>query len=175
MGITVSQWRNVADHGDYKYTDEGIEVEYGPENNRKKKIITEEDLGSLFITVDNILYMNKMARTLLSVEYYGQYSTEAGRKEKSVYNCKDDQMMQIVETSYAYGLTVKEMNLDDELCEIDVNQYYGPINRKEIETYLTIMCSIIKKPYFFKIYRNDRVEYTAEMCDRKLVVLKYIV
>lgn len=175
MGITVSQWRNIADHGDYKYTFEGIEVEYGPENNRKKKIITEEDLGCLFIAVDNILYMNKMARSLLSIEYHDQYFTEVGQKEKSEFTRKDDQMMQIVETSYAYGLTVQEMNLDEELCEIDVNQYFGPISRKEIESYLTIMCSIISKPYFFKIYRNDKVEYTAEICDRKIVVLKHIV
>lgn len=175
MGITVSQWRNIADHGDYKYTPEGIEVEFGSDNNRKKKIITVDELRCLLVIVDNILYMNKMARTLLSIEYHGRYSAEAGRNEKSSYTRKDDQMMQIVETSYAYGLTVREMNLDTVPCEIKVNQYFGPIRRKEIEDYLKIMCSIISEPYFFIIYRKDKIEYTAEIIDSKLVVLKYVV
>ena len=49
--------------------------------------------------------MNKMARTLLSIEYYGHYSAEAGIKEKTSYTKKDDQMMQIVEILLSYFST----------------------------------------------------------------------
>ena len=175
LGITVSQWRNISDHGDYKYTPEGVEVEYGPDNNRKKKTISHDELGCLLVTIDNLLYMNKMARTLLSIEYYGHYSTEAGIREKSSYTHKDDQMMQIVETSYAYGFVVTKLSRKTQPYKIELDQKFGPVSRKELEGYLRVMSSIIEDDFSYLIYRKGKVEYTANLIDRKLIIMKYIV
>jgi len=57
LGISVAQWRNIADHGDYKLTREGIEIEYGPEQGRNKKLVTKADLVYILTALDNVLYM----------------------------------------------------------------------------------------------------------------------
>lgn len=175
LGITVSQWRNISDHGDYKYTSAGVEVEYGPENNRKKKMVAQDELRCLLVTIDNLLYMNKMARTLLSIEYYGHYSAEAGIKEKTSFTQKDDQMMQIVETSYAYGFIITKLSRKTRPYKIELDQKFGSVSRKELEEYLRVMSSIVDGDFSYLIYRKGKVEYTANLIDRKLIIMKYIV
>lgn len=175
MGITVSQWRNIADHGDYKYTPDGIHIEYGPSQERKKKIISQDELVQVLITIDNLLYMNKMARTLISIDYYGHYSAEPGRSEKSTFTQRDDQIMQIVETSYAYGFVISNLDLDRTSCQLEINQHFGIVSRSELQAYLTLLCTILDKPFFCLVYRKNKVEYTADFKDRQLIVMKYIV
>lgn len=45
LNITVSQWRNIADHGDYSYLGDGkIEVRYGTKNDEKSKILEKSEI-----------------------------------------------------------------------------------------------------------------------------------
>ena len=175
LGITVSQWRNISDHGDYKYTMSGVEIEYGPENQKKKKILAKDDLGCIFIAIDSLLYMHKTARTLLSIEYHGCYSTEEGINEKSLYTKQDDNMMQMVETAYAYGLTVQKVALNKTPIQIEVNQYLTNISRENLKLYVEIMVLNLNKPFTMWVYRKGQVEYTVKYSGEKVVVFSYIV
>lgn len=175
LGISVAQWRNIADHGDYKLTREGIEIEYGPEQGRKKKLVSKADLVYILTALDNVLYMNKTARTFLSIDYHGHYSSEAGRSEKTIYAQNDDLLMQLVETSYAYGFIILSIDLQQTPCIVDIDQCFGMVCAAEIKAYLNIMCALIEKPYSFHIYRGGKVEYTADFDNKQLTVLKYIV
>lgn len=175
LGITVSQWRNIANHGDYRYAQDGIHIEYGPESERKRKTISQDELTLVLIAIDNLLYMNKTARTLVSIDYYGRYSAEPGRSEKSTFARKDDQIMQIVETSYAYGFTVSNLELSDTLCQLEINQSFGRVNKAELQTYLSLLSAMLDRPFSCLIYRKNKVEYTADFKNRQLIVMRYIV
>lgn len=175
LGITVSQWRNIANHGDYRYAQDEIHIEYGTANERKRKTLSQDELMLVLITIDNLLYMNKTARALFSIDYHGRYSAEPGRSEKSIFTQKDDQIMQIVETSYAYGFTVSNLELSNTSCKLKINQYFGRVSRPELQAYLRLLSAILDRPYFCLVYRKNRVEYTANFKNSQLIIMRYIV
>ena len=86
LDVSVSQWRNIANHGDYKIVDETVEVTYGNTNNLQTKHVTKEELIILLKTIDVLLYMHKIAFVLLSVDYSSCLDiSEVKKTKKSIY------------------------------------------------------------------------------------------
>lgn len=104
--ISISQWRNIADHGSYENTENGVEVTYGA-NDEFKKVIMIQELEVLMCTLDTLLYMHKTAYTLLSIDYIEMLKDAFlyTKSKKETWN--DNMISQFVETSYAYGFETK--------------------------------------------------------------------
>ncbi|NCB52173.1 MAG: hypothetical protein EOM54_09870 [Clostridia bacterium] len=74
--IQISQWRNVADHNDYKVlNDNEVEIEYGS-TKRIKKTISRDDLVDMGKKLDTLIYSHKIAFTLISYDNYSELGPE---------------------------------------------------------------------------------------------------
>lgn len=168
--ISISQWRNIADHGSYENTENGVEVTYGT-NDEFKKVISIQELELLMCTLDTLLYMHKTAYTLLSIDYIemlkGAFSYTKSKEE----TWNDNMISQFVETSYAYGFETKIIEKNEDVWELEIST-----DKEQEKEKLTYYCSIISKflgCYKLTIYRMKKVEYKVQFVDERLEIFKY--
>ena len=170
LGISISQWRNIADHGSYENTECGVKVTYGT-NGEFNNVISIQDLKLLMCKLDTLLYMHKTAFTLLSVDY-ADILKEVSLYSKSKEDTWNDNLIaQTVETSYAYGLKVKAIENEESIWNIEVET-----DREQEKQSLAKYCSIIAKmleDYRMTIYRNDKVEYIVQYMNGRLEIYKF--
>lgn len=170
LDISISQWRNIADHGSYENTECGVEVTYGT-NDEFHKLISMQDLELLMYTLDTLLYMHKTAYTLLSIDYYDMLKEVFLYSKSKEETWNDNLVSQIVETSYAYGFELKEIEKEGDIWKVEIET-----DREQEQQFLMKYCSILTKflgNYRLTIYRYNKVEYVAQCMDRRLEVLKY--
>ncbi len=170
LDISISQWRNIADHGSYENTECGVEVTYGT-NDEFNKAISLQDLELLMCTLDTVLYMHKTAYTLLSIDYVDILKDTFLYSKSKEETWNDNLLSQIVETSYAYGFELKVLEKEDDIWVIEVET-----DREQEQQSLIKYCSIIAKfleDYKLTIYRYNKVEYVAQCMNRRLEILKY--
>ena len=168
--ISISQWRNIADHGSYENTENGVEITYGA-NDEFKKVISIEELELLMCTLDTLLYMHKTAYTLLSIDYIEMLKDAFSYTKSKKETWNDNMISQFVETSYAYGFEVRSIEKDVNVWELEV----GSDIEQEKDS-LIKYCSVISKfleCYKLTIYRMNKVEYKIQFVDGKLEIFKY--
>ena len=168
--ISISQWRNIADHGSYENTENGVEVTYGV-NDEFKKVISIQELESLMCTLDALLYMHKTAYTLLSIDYIEMLKDVFSYTKSKEENWNDNMISQFVETSYAYGFEVRSIEKNEDVWTLEIGS-----DIEQEKDNLIKFCSIISKflgCYKLTIYRLNKVEYKIQFLEEKLEILKY--
>lgn len=170
LDITVSQWRNIADHGSYMCTSDGkIEIHYG-ENNKITKCIERQDLEMVLATLDTLLYMHKIAHTLIYIDHIDSLPTT----EKYHETTNDDLVMQIVETSYAYGL--EAFKIEKESWNIAVLIRNQELTQQSLEQYCAVIAAILsEKEFSVLIYRGVQVQYQIIYSQRCAKIYRYVV
>lgn len=168
--ITVSQWRNIANHGSYSCTADGkIKIHYG-EKNRVTKYIERQDLEMVLLTLDTLLYMHKTAYTLIHIEYID--SLPLIKKYHETTN--DDLVMQIVETSYAYGL--EAFAIEKESWNIAALIRNQELTQQDLEQYCAVIATILSEEKFpVLVYKGGQVQYQITYNQRRAEIYKYIV
>lgn len=172
LGVSASQWRNVADHNDYVIKDNIIEIEYGS-TERIKKTISRDELMCLLKAIDVLLYMHKTAFTLLSIDYFSHMDIKSQRQSKNENTSIDDCISQLVETSYAFSYELKSINIKAAPVEICVDSKGTMEDKASLTKYLGIVRNIIDKNYNMLIYRNGKVEYQVDYTDQICCVYEY--
>lgn len=170
LDITVSQWRNIADHGSYFCTVDGkIEIYYG-EKNKVTKCIERQDLEIVLLTLDTLLYMHKTAYTLIQIDHIDNLLIT----EKYHETTNDDLVMQIVETSYAYGFEV--FSIEKENWNIAVLLRKFEMTQQELEQYCGVIAAILaEKKFSVLIYNGTQVQYQIIYDQRHAEICRYIV
>jgi len=168
--ITVSQWRNIADHGNYSCTSDGkIEIYYG-EKSRITKYINRQDLEMILTMLDTLLYMHKTAYTLIHIDHIDCLPI----MQKYYETTNDDLAMQIVETSYAYGL--EAFAIEKENWNIAVLIRKQELTRQDLERYCAAIATILSEEKFSAlIYKGVQVQYQIMYEYRKAEIYKYVV
>ena len=166
MDISISQWRNISDHGDYIYRNEEIEIVYG----KNRKVIHQKDLVEILRSLDILLYVNKTAFTLLSLDYFDEMKVQDVLKDKSEYVEQDDMAIQIIETSYAYGYRVKSVDVLCNPIKIEVEVREGANYKEELEKYLIVLCSIVHNDFDFKCGSELGMVVEARFFNRTLFI-----
>lgn len=167
--ISISQWRNIADHGSYENTEKGVEVTYG-EDDELKKVISVQKLELLICTLDTLLYMHKTAYTLLSIDYIEMLKDAFSYTKSKKETWNDNLISQFIETSYAYGFEVINVEKNEDIWELEI---VADIEQEKegLIKYCTILSRFLKC-YKMTIYRMNKVEYKVRFIDEKLEVLK---
>ena len=172
-GISVSQWRNIADHNTYKIiSDDKIEVFYGPYDDRKNKVLTKDDLLVILKTLDITLYMNKIAFTLCSISYFELLNCDRDylKKIKSKNTLYDDIKMQLVETSFAFGFKLLNMKSESGVWKINLESNNEIIDKSFMVKYLNILTALISEDFVLTFYKEEKVIYIATYRNNKLLV-----
>lgn len=170
LDISISQWRNIADHGSYENVENGVEVTYGA-NDEFKKVISVQDLELLMCTLDTLLYMHKTAYTLLSIDYIEMLKDAFSYTKSKKETWNDNLISQFIETSYAYGFEVINVEKNEDIWEFEI---VADIEQEKegLIKYCTIISRFLEC-YKMTIYRMNKVEYKVQFVDGKLEVLKY--
>lgn len=170
LDITVSQWRNIADHGSYFCTSDGkIEVHYGEEN-RTTKCIERQDLEMVLASLDTLLYMHKTAYTLIHIDYIDNLPPT----EKYHETTNDDRIMQIVETSFAFGLEAFAIEKDSWNIAVIIRK--RKLTQKNLEQYCAVIAAILSEEKFsVLIYNGVQVQYQIMYDQRRAEIYKYVV
>lgn len=168
--ITVSQWRNIANHGSYVCTTDGkIEIYYG-EKNRTTRYIERQELEMVLTTLDTLLYVHKTAYTLIHIDHIDCLPVT----EKYHETTNDDRIIQIVETSYAYGL--EAFFIEKESWNIAALIRKQELTRKDIEQYCAVIAAILSEEKFsVLIYNGKQVQYQLIYNQRRAEIYKYVV
>lgn len=172
-GISVSQWRNIADHNNYNIISEDrIEVFYGNDNARKNKVLTKQDLLIILKMLDITLYMNKIAFTLCFINYlellnFGSEYLEKIKYKDSIY---DDIKMQLVETSFAFGFKLLNIVVESNVWEISLESKDEIIDQSLMEKFLNIIAALIRKEFLLTFYKDKKTIYIATYKDNKVFV-----
>lgn len=168
LDITVSQWRNIADHGSYICNSDGkIEINYGQKNSITK-YIERQDLAIVLATLDTLLYMHKTAYTLIHIDHIDHIPAI----EKYHETESDDLVMQIVETSYAYGLKV--FAIERESWNIAVQIRKQELTQQDLEQYCAVIATFLSEEKFsVLIYKESRVQYKIIYYQRCAQIYRY--
>lgn len=168
--ITVSQWRNIADHGNYSCTSDGkIEIYYG-EKSRIIKYLERQDLEMVLAVLDTLLYMHKTAYTLIHIDHIDRLPN----MEKYHETSNDDLVMQIVETSYAYGLEV--FAIEKESWDIAALIRKQELTPQDLERYCaTIAKFLYEEKFSVLIYKGKQVQYQIICNQRKAEIYRYVI
>jgi len=169
--ISVSQWRNIACHNDYVVNlNDSIDVTYGG-TTKCYASFSRDDLIRVLTTLDELLYMHKTVHTLLGIDYGELLNVVDVISKKSKNTISDDSVIQLAETAYAYGLTLKSMKEDNqfEFCIRDSEN----IKRDEIESFAIVLSGIVQKDYTADVLNNDRVVYKLTVANRELHIYAF--
>lgn len=173
MDISISQWRNISDHGSYECKGEDICVSYGNKN-QYKKVISKKEIEYLLVMIDTILYMNKTAFALASLDYEDIFSSKNNKLENKPDLLKDNFLMQVAETSFAFGFKLINMCEADGVWNVFVESDKSK-SRDEVTRYCTVVMSLIGSMRI-EISRNSKVEYVAQYGEsKKMFISKYLV
>lgn len=173
FGISISQWRNIAAHGDYRCINNKIEIEYGPINKKIKKHFNRNDILSLYHRIDALFYMHKIAITLMSIDNKTIITNSKFFLEKSPLTMEDDIISQIVETAFTYGFQVSKIDVDSNPWQIEAITS-NKINNKEILlNFLNIIANLVKKDFIMCILHGEKVEYYVDFKNHELKVFKF--
>ena len=170
LDISISQWRNIADHGSYENTEYGVVVIYGT-NDEYKKIFSLQDLKILIYTLDTLLYMHKTAYSLVTIDYIDilkDVFSDSKRKEET---WNDNLLSQIVETSFSYGFILNKIEKKSDIWFVEVETHV-----EQEQQLLTKYCSTIAQflgECKLTIYRHNKVEYVVHYTQKRLEILKY--
>lgn len=172
MDVSISQWRNIANHGSYRCINDSIEIQYGGAINKKKKIIDKNTLITVIRTIDTILYMHKTAFTLLLIDNNERLSKEVLNK-KSEGAITDDTVAQLIETSYSYGFKFVEISKNVPWNFIIESRNDIEKDKTYILEYLQIISAIINSDYDVKIKRKKKIEYVANFRNHTLKIYRF--
>ncbi len=173
LGVSISQWRNIADHGTYDYQKESIEIIYGSINKFKKQISMQE-LVLVLKVIDALLYMHKTAHTLITLDRIEWYQRENSYTMNSEETWQDNVVAQIVETSFAYGLELKELKKSGVNWDIALNNQHVQ-SKEELQQFFSIIATFLGGDFNVTIHRNEKVEYKAICINRALRIYKFVV
>lgn len=170
LDVTVSQWRNIANHGDYSCTaDEMIRVCYS-EKKQETKYLSRQDVSMLLNTLDVLMYMHKTAYTLISIDHIGMLSVA----EKYHETTNDDIVMQIVESSYAYGLEVFE--IEKQHWNIAAQIRKKEPTQQDLKKYCSVVATFLSgKKFSILIYNGVQVEYQIIYNQNRAEINRYVV
>lgn len=172
LHISISQWRNIADHGSYESTEYGVDVMYGTNYEFKKKISMEE-LELLMCILDTTLYMHKTAYTIVSIDYIDILKDEISYSRSKEDTWNDNLVAQMVETSYSYNFELKRIEKEAGAWIVEIET-----DKVQEKHWLTQYCSIVATflgDYNLTIFRNDKVEYVVDCINKKLSIMKFII
>lgn len=165
LEIPVSQWRNIADHGDYTYLGEGkIEVRYGIKNDAKNKILDKGEIQFVARYMDALLYMFKLAETLLRIDFHPLQDIPEWTEETAT----DNWISQLVETSYTYDIEVVSVDDNAILLRMD-----SELSMQDIEKYIKSLPIILKREFEMCLMYRDVMRYIVKF-DGKIVEIKYL-
>ena len=170
LGVSLSQWRNIADHGSFESKDEGAYITYGP-NGEKEISVSRQELVELLNSIDTLLYMHKTAYTLVSVEYVAVLSEVASCTKDREETWNDNVIAQMVETSCAYCFELCDIDKNDERWKVVVSSKKKP-DKEQLTQYLSVIAAIMKE-YEITIKRAGKVEYKALCINRKLSIYQF--
>ena len=170
LDISLSQWRNIADHGSYESIENGVRITYGA-NGEYEKNITKQELILLLHTIDALYYMHKTAHTLATVEYPESISVTTSYTKSKEETWNDNVIAQMVETSYSYGLELSEIDKEEGRWNVLLDRK-KEIDKNELVQYLSVIVSILEE-YEITIKRADKVEYKAWCINGKLSIYKF--
>lgn len=122
-------------------------------------------------TLDTLLYMHKTAYTLLSIDYIEMLKDAFSYTKSKKETWNDNLISQFIETSYAYGFEVINVEKNEDIWEFEI---VADIEQEKegLIKYCTIISRFLEC-YKMTIYRMNKVEYKVQFVDGKLEVLKY--
>jgi len=169
LDISVSQWRNIANHGSYRCDQNGkVEINYG-----EKNVVTQylecAQLENILVLLDTVLYMHKTAYTLIHIDHEGALAPIQKFKETE----RDDCISQIVETSYAYGLVAFE--IESKNWNIATVIRSAEPSQMDLEKYCAAIAIVLNGSKFnVLIYNQTRVEFQIDFENGRAVIYKYV-
>lgn len=118
-------------------------------------------------TLDSLLYMHKTAYTLIYIDYIDSISAV----EKYYETTNDDLVMQIVETSFAYGLEV--FSIEKESWNIAVLIRKQELTRHDMEQYCAVIAAILfGKKFSVLIYNGKQAQYQLICSQRRVEIFR---
>lgn len=169
LDISVSQWRNIANHGSYRCNQNGkIEINYGEKNN-VTQYLERTQLENILALLDTILYMHKTAYALIHIDHEGGLAPIQKFKGTE----QDDRISQIVETSYAYGLVAFE--IESKNWNIAAAIRSTEPSQTDLEKYCAAIAIVLNGSKFnVLIYNQTKVEFQIVFETGRAVIYKYV-
>lgn len=173
LGVSISQWRNIAAHGDYRCIGDEVEVEYGPMNKRVKKLFNRDDILNLYYMIDSLFYMHKIALTLISIDNMTTITNAKGLHEKSSLTIVDDIISQVVETAFTYGYKIIKIDIDSNPWLIEAKSSVKTYSKEILLDFLRIIVKLVRRDFNMFILRNEKIEYRIDFINNVLKIFKF--
>lgn len=81
-GVSLSQWRNIAQHHSFEVEDEVVKVRYGKGERTREVDLSREDLWSLLRLIFRIQFLIKSARTIFVLDHRRSFRDQATAVEE---------------------------------------------------------------------------------------------
>jgi len=124
----------------------------------------------VLVALDNLLYMHMTAYTLIHIDHINELPVV----EKYSETTYDDLIMQIVETSYAYGF--EAFAIEKQNWSIAALIRKQGLTRQDLEQYCAVLAAILSEERFsVLLYNGIQVQYMIIYNQRCAEIYKYAV
>lgn len=168
LDIPISQWRNISAHNSFFVCNGIIKAEYGDKYPKNEILLKKDRLIEILVTLDTVLYMNKIVYTLLPIDYPYIFNKIKQLPEKNEETLQDDIKSQIVESSFAYGFLVKEFDFSNKILNLQYKDMR--ISEKELIDYLVVVFKLCGNKTVITIYDNNKKEIEARMREGQIII-----
>lgn len=173
LGIKISDWRNIADHGGYFYQDkDNIAIQYG-ENKVTTGNITIKELEMLLYVIDLITYVHKTAFTLIKIDHMEDIVEVSKSLIKTCNSLRDDILCQIAETSHAFNMELRDINWEEKYVEVEIKG--KDITKDQLVKYISCIFCLAGKDFKISFYNNGKVQYTSAFHNNQIEIYKFII
>lgn len=171
LGIKISDWRNIADHGGYFYQDkDNITIQYG-ENKITTRNITIKELEMLLYVIDLITYVHKTAFTLIEIDHMEDIAEVSKSLIKTCNSLKDDVLCQIAETSYAFNMELRDIDWEEKYVEVEIKG--NNMTKDHLVKYISCIFSLVEKDFKIFFYNNGKVQYNSVFNNNQIEIYKF--
>lgn len=163
MDINVAKWRNAYDHGDYYISGDRVIIQF----EEVTKSIDRQELDTLLVTVNMLVFMHKISYMLFMVDY-GEYVDRSQLQDfKGKDSITDNVVMHIAEVAAMYNCKLDSFLREEHV--VIISMIDDCISHENIDKMLRVIFALTECSYDILVCYDEKVRYAASNTDRGMV------
>lgn len=120
FNISISQWRNISAHKNYKITKNNITVEYGRKDNRKIQLLSHKELKEITFWINSVYSILRLAEVIIYLNYTEEIMATDEAKNIDFDIRTESSLMHIIHNLQIVGFKFHSFNTIENIFELSL-------------------------------------------------------
>lgn len=120
FNISISQWRNISAHKDFKISKDSINVEYGKKENKKSQSLTHQQLRELTFWTNTVYGVLRLAEVIVYLNYSEEIIETDEYKDTQINLRSESFLLHIIHNLQTVGFKFHSFNEIENIFELNL-------------------------------------------------------